>query len=170
MLPRFNATFLFIVAYLLLTASAGATPVYVGYFRVSDGPDWHEDPPVYSAREAAALVFGGHYTDYAISTHYAKINNQAWADGWGDTQYLFDSVHEDFKLGETYMGNPGEGSAYSAFVNDHHRLATKRYNFVWRIAEANPVVPEPTTLLMVGIGSMGALHLRRRRGAVPPQR
>src|SRR5688572_6549717 len=76
-----------------------AAPVFVGSFEVDDGPFWTTNPPVFSGREAAALLFGGVPTDYAISTvdnNPANINNMAWYSGWGvpgGTQF-----GEDFSL------------------------------------------------------------------------
>ena len=43
----------------------------IGSYRVSDGPSWGTNPPVYSGREAAVLLFGGTYgnnpANYSIS-------------------------------------------------------------------------------------------------------
>ena len=145
-----------------MTATVQATPIYVGHFVVGEGLDWHQNPEVYSAREAAAYLYGGHYTDYAISTHPTKIDYKAWVDGWGDTQYLYKTADQDFSLGDHYLDNPGRGGAYSAFIADHTAISLKRYNYVWRLHET-PVVPEPATILMLGAGSLGAFYLRRRR-------
>ena len=147
----------------VLTAVVSATPVYIGYFSVADGPDWHDNPVTFSAREAAAYKFGGHYTDYAISTSDYKINNMAWVDGWADTQHLYEPVHEDFKLGDYYMDGALGAGAFSAFVTDHTILGLKRVNYVWRLDGQNPVVPEPATLMTLGGGLIGLLATRYRK-------
>ena len=40
-------------------------PTLIGWFRVGDGPAWGTARPCYSAREAAALLFGGALCEYA---------------------------------------------------------------------------------------------------------
>ncbi|OPZ09158.1 MAG: hypothetical protein BWZ08_00633 [candidate division BRC1 bacterium ADurb.BinA292] len=160
------------LAFLALALNAGAIPVYVGLFQVSDGPSWKENPRVLSAREAAALIFGGHYTDYAISTERDTINHNAWLDGWGDTRYLAKPHHEDFKQGDYYLDALKQGYSFSAYVSDHTEAAAGRYNYVWRIngSGGGPVVPEPMTILMLGSGSLGIVMLRRRRPASAARR
>ena len=69
-------------------------PSFIGSYRVSDGPFWGTNPRCYSAREAAALVFGGVFSDYAISTTLTSVNHTGWYDGWADPNHIF---QEDFK-------------------------------------------------------------------------
>ncbi|GEM_PF-5973240 len=111
------------------------TYTYMGKFAVEDGPYWGNNPRVYSAREAAALFFGGNPTDYAISTNGtspSQVNRRAFVDGYGDTQYFTNPAPEDFKRGNFYNESPGVGgSTYSAFVLDHG--GAKHYNHVFRI-------------------------------------
>ena len=42
-------------------------PTLIGWFRVGDGPAWGTAPPCYSAREAAALLFGGALCQYHLN-------------------------------------------------------------------------------------------------------
>lgn len=103
-----------------LCGSANAAWVYVGEWHVGEGPVWGSNPAVLSARETAALLFGGAPTDYAISTvdnNPANIDFMAFVDGWADEQYLYTPVSQDFKVD---LGNPGYNdpagfaTAYSA--------------------------------------------------------
>lgn len=93
-------------AVLIGTANAEAGFTYVGSWDMADLNGngsvsdenvasnpwyWVNNPAVLSAREAAAMLFGGSYTDYAISTvdsSVANINFKAFVDGWGDTTYF----------------------------------------------------------------------------------
>jgi len=136
------------------------------------------NPTVYSALETAALLFGGNASDYAISTlgnDPNQINFMAHVDGWGDDQYLFSTVAQDYKLdtGAPGYNDPYGGPSYSAYVLDHscyNRYTSPNQgctdtaigqNFAFRI---NGAVPEPGTwaMLVLGFGMMGA-SLRRRR-------
>src|SRR4051812_29894797 len=67
---------------------AQATPTFVGSYQVNDGPSWLGNPPVYSATEAAALVFGGVAADYFVSIlgsgDYTTITHTGWYDGYGE--------------------------------------------------------------------------------------
>jgi hypothetical protein len=159
-------------AVLLSSASQAATYVFVGAWSVGDGPDWSTNPTVYSGQDAAALLFGGNASDYAISTidnTVANINFRAYVDGWGDTQYLSGagSVAQNFKLdtgGSGYNSAPGVGSAYSAFVKDHSSAGDPlTRNFAFRNIEG--AVPEPSTwaLMIGGFGMVGG-SMRYRRG------
>lgn len=109
-----------------VNSAAGYT--YVGSWGVMQGPAWAPNPPVYSGQQAAALLFGGTASSYAISTtgvNPAAINFRAWLDGWGDsTTYAFGGTpaHQSFSLdtgGAGYNSLPGFGSAYSAYIMDH---------------------------------------------------
>ena len=163
-------------AALLSSASQAATYVYVGAWSVGDGPNYTTNPIVYSGQEAAALLFGGAASQYAISTidtTVANINFRAHVDGWGDAQYLSGagSVAQDFKLdtgGSGYDSAPGDGSAYSAFVQDHSSAgALNTRNFAFRNIEG--AVPEPSTWAMMigGLGIVGgSMRYRRRKASI----
>jgi hypothetical protein len=154
---------------------ANAAPVYVGSWDLGaiDGGYanpvnpwvWFNNPQVLSAQEAAAMLFGGSPTDYAISTidtNPANINNLAFVDGWGDTTYLLNPASESFKLD---TGNPGYndpfgGPAFSAYVVDH-AVPGQYVNHAFRITEA--AVPEPASLTLMGIGALGLFGIARKR-------
>ncbi len=166
---------LFAVLALLSSFSASAA-TYVGEFNVMPediyGTNiafyWENNPAVYSAREAAALLFGGVYSDYAISTVSSldptTITHSARYAGWSNaTATVF---NEDFKLdlgGTGYNSFQGDQylSAYSAYVGD----GVSAINYVWRGADvAAPPVPEPSTymMMMIGLGLFGMARFRRK--------
>lgn len=163
------------------TSAAAATYVYVGSWYVGAGPAWTDNPAVYSGQEAAALLFGGNASDYAISTidsNVANINFMTYVDGWGDDQYLYTAVSQSYSLvtGTGYNDPGGTGTAYSAYVLDHG--CDVRYsdpqascdgspglNFAFRMSGA---VPEPASwgLMIAGFGMVGgALRSRRTLAA-----
>jgi len=156
-----------------LALSAGAanavTYVFAGSWFVGQGPPaFQTQPPVYSAVEAAALLFGGVASDYAISTvdsNVANINFLAHADQFGAPTFITTTVAQDFKqdLGTAGYNTVGDTSAY---VLDHASPATGfGQNYAFRISG---VVPEPATwgMMMVGFGAIGLLLRRRRRMAL----
>lgn len=74
----------------LLGMSGGAfgVPIYVGNFNVFDGPSWQDAPVPLSARDTAALLFGGSATDYAIPIDATTITHTAWV-GFNYTNYVW---------------------------------------------------------------------------------
>ena len=155
------------------TAGAEAAPVYVGSFNVFDGPVWTANPTAMSAKQAAALIFGGSADDYVISVNASldpgTITGTAWVDGYGNTQYLVTAVDDDFYQSSVAGGGYNSYPSFSAYVCDHANCAAYGYavssgysylnytNYVWR-AEA---VPAPGSLAVFGLGLLGFVGLRR---------
>lgn len=160
-----------------------ATPTYtyVGSFNVYDGPtySWDVDPPTpYSAQQAAALIFGGHYSDYAISVVDSldpfTITQTAWLDSaFSDVT----STNQMFLAGQSFsgvVGNYGDEGVYSAWVCDHAYCAdgsgvssagwegVNYTNYVWRVAEVMEVAePSPLALLLAGVSMLGLARVWR---------
>ena len=167
-----------VVALAGVQASAIAGYSYVGSWIVGNGPQWDTNPTVFSGQSAAAFLFGGSASDYAISTidnNVLNINRKTFVDGWGDDQYLFNPAADDFSLGApNYNDNPGAGNAYSAYVLDH--TCFNRYNninaqcqgdgvqyvnYAFRLDRNN--VPEPAGIVLVGLALVGLGITRRRK-------
>lgn len=113
---------------------------YVGSFNTNDGPNWGTNPPVLSAVQAAALIFGGSPSDYVISTNPnttdpLTITNTAWATTWGVGGCQ--EVAEDYflDLGAPGYNDPGGTStAISAYVDDN--CTSGNTNYVWLVDPA----------------------------------
>jgi hypothetical protein len=161
-----------------ITSASAATYTYVGDWAVDQGPAYNlpspnptNGPPVYTGQEAAALLFGGSPSDYAISTHgtnSANIDFSAWEDGYGDSStYAANGTPapQNYSLdvgGLGYnsackLGIQCGQSAYSAYVNDHH---VGLINYAFRVS----AVPEPSTwaMLLLGFAGVGFMAYRRK--------
>lgn len=145
------------------------TYTYVGSWLVSDGASWWDNPPVYSGQEAAAFLFGGSASDYAISTNgtdAGAINFKAFYDGWADANTCgyngpcAQDMHIDVG-NDGYREPYGFGNAYSALVSDH---GVNLRNYAFRISGAG-AVPEPSAwaLMILGFGAVGGAMRQRRR-------
>ena len=133
---------------------------------------WRANPAVYNAVEAAAVLFGGSPSQYAISTigtNPLTINNLAYVDGWGDPQYLTTPVSQTYKLdlgAPGYNAPGGDGTAYSALVFDHGPSFPNAINYVFRqdAPPTNPVpVPAGMILALSGLPALGFAGWVRRR-------
>ena len=179
-----NIKHLFLAGLLMFPAieASAATYTYVGSWDLSDPNGystdlvWTANPEVYTGQEAAAYLFGGDASDYAISTvsdQVADINYSAWVDGWGDPYTYGPSgtgpAAEDFSLDSTGLGYNGctiagtdcYQSAYSALVYDHFPFeGGPVINYAFRISEVP--LPAGGVLLVSGIAGLGALKRRRK--------
>lgn len=153
-------------ALFLFSSSAIAMPIFVGSFNVFDGPSAATAPEPLSAREAAALLFGGLFSDYAISVSSSldpnSITHTAWLDGVIDTQYLETPASEDFVVAAA-SGFYDDYPSYSAFVCDHADCVADGFpvsagwldynytNYVWRLeAVVGPtLLAEPNPFLLI---------------------
>lgn len=151
------------ITLLLMAAFAVAAPI--GSWRVDAGPNWPTVPPAYTGQEAAALLFGGSPSDYAISISDTMITNTNWVSVWSSSSFGYCGgnypcgieVAENYKVstGGLYQ-NPGDTSAY---VYDW-ALGAQYTNYAYRVG----AVPEPGSLLMMaaGIGAIAIRAIRRR--------
>jgi hypothetical protein len=170
------------IAFAALTPSAPASALtYVGSYWVGSGDTWTNNPPVYTPQEAAALIFGGTASQYAISISSSYVSYTGWEDGWGNTSHLktdwYQSsgtssgtpVAENYSLTlGTGYNDPFGGPAFSAYVADHDSAYTTAsspdasINYVF-------AVPETSTwaMLLLGFAGLGFMACRResRKGA-----
>ncbi len=113
------------------------TATYVGSFQTNDGPNWNTNPQVYSGLEAAAHIFGGSPSDYAISTNPdttdpSTITHTAFASTWG---IGCSEVAEDYSLdlgAPGYNDPPVANAAISAYVQDW--CFSGQTNYVWLVS------------------------------------
>jgi PEP-CTERM motif len=155
------------------SASANAASyVYVGSYKPADGPTWTSNPLAYSGVGAAAFLFGGVASDYAISTidnTVANINHLANYEVIGIGSRVFADNYFRGTEGTThyqdvYVGDPATDTV-SAYVSDFNN---QNVNYVFRL-DAQGAVPEASTWMMmiVGFGAAGgAMRYRRRRTTV----
>ncbi len=153
-----------------------AAQTYVGSYMVKNGPDWGTNPPVYSAQEAAALLFGGAAADYAISTNPdtanpGTITHTGWYTVWGlPNCQAFPETYRVDDGAPGYNDPSGNGTAASAYTNDNctDGNATLGTNYVWRVTGTKQPVAVPTlqewallsTMLM--LAGVAGVMLRRR--------
>ncbi len=144
--------------------------VFVGSYQVDSGPFWATNPLSYSAREAAAIVFGGVSTDYQISINPdtvdpGTITFTGWYSVWGIPGGAEFAQDYSLQTGTGYNDPGGASSAASAYVTDNAIGATYT-NYVWQQSAFSAEAPEPATMWILGTGLVGLAALRRRRTSV----
>lgn len=146
----------------LACASVANAFVFVGSYEVNDGPHWTTNPMVYSAQEAAALLFGGSPSDYAISIRSDLITFTGWYDGWGEHTGMEFAHDYKLDLGAPGYDDPGGmGTARSAWVADG--LSNAFVNYVWRVEDIDAVPDVGSTLSLLGLSILAMACYRRRR-------
>jgi choice-of-anchor C domain-containing protein len=154
-------TFTLSVGYNLIVGTE-AQYSYVGSYKPANGAAYGTNPPVLTGQEAAALVFGGTASSYAVSTSATVITHTANLNGWGEhgSQYVF---AEDYKLdigGDGYATPAGGGTARSAWIQD----GDNGTNYVWRITAGSDHITG-TALNDHIVGTAGGEIIRGGGGA-----
>ena len=151
-----------------ISMSANAELVFVDSWHVGEGPQYNiAIQPAYSGQEAAALLFGGDFNDYTISTVsnlIEDINYMTWMDQHGIGLGKF--AH-DFQNGDSYTPN-----VVSAYILDNscgHRYSqpsspcTDEYVNYAFIDNGVPEVPVPAAAWLFGSALAGLGFARRKK-------
>lgn len=152
------------------SAAGAVTYTYVGSWAPSDGPTWTSNPLAYSGVGAAAMLFGGSASDYAISTidsNASNINFMANYEviGVGSAvfgDHYFRGVEGTAHYQDVYIGDPALDTV-SSYVSD---FGNRNVNYAFTISGVGAVPEAATwTMLIAGFGLTGAV-MRRRRAAM----
>ncbi len=103
---------------------------YVGYWEVGYGPSSSDEPVCYTGQEAAAILFGGNASDYAISTvskQVSEIDFQAYVSSKGGLEAPIQA--QDYKVDHNNDGYNDDGDI-SAYVRDNNQY---NVNYAFRI-------------------------------------
>ena len=163
----FKLKHLVVIAATVAAASASAVPVFVGSWAVDSGPSWTTVPAAYTGQDAAAFLFGGVATDYAISSVDAmigNIDNMAWVSTWGGACSgsfpCGTTVAEGFKVSSGGLyATVGDTSAY---VRDW-AIGTAYTNYAFKVTAV--LEPETYALMLAGLAGVGVMIRRRKQAA-----
>ncbi len=149
------------------TPAAAVHYTYVGSWAPDNGPYWGSNPLAYSGVGAAALLFGGSASDYAISTvdsdpahinflanyEVIGIGSRVFADNY------FRGVEGVTHYQDVYVFDEAIDTV-STYVSD---FGNSNVNYAFSVSNT----PEPATwaLMIGGFGLVGA-SLRRRSTTV----
>ncbi len=145
----------------LIAGSVNAAAIFVGTFETDDGINWTDNPAVYSAVEAAALIFGGTADDYRISTDSSMDEGSITDTGWYSTVGISggQELASNFSLDLGGLGYAAdgwvEGDDISAYVDDN-AIGSDFTMYVWQVQS----VSSPATVSMF---VMGFLLIATRR-------
>ena len=152
-----------LAAVLMMSAAFAnaSTITYVGSWQVGDGPSWTSNPLAYSATGAAQLLFGaGTYEISTVDDLVANINNMAHyaiiGVGFQDfAENYFRGVEGITHYQDVYNFDANLDTV-SAYVND---FGAGGRNYAFRVTDT--AVPEPATLVLLGLGLFGLIAARR---------
>lgn len=172
-MSKFNRILLAIAMGTAAMATQAATYTFVGSWEVEQGPNWYDGAPegqlAYTGLEAAALLFGGAASDYAISTIGADVNAidfQAWYDVIGVGPNKFAQDYNKKYLGQYYgpiSGYPTDVnlSPASTYIRDN-TAGSHLTNYAFRVT----AVPEPESYALALSGLVTAGLVLRRKSKV----